>query len=594
MNLPLFLNKVDVLTSQLSHTDLEEYIHEMARTLPEARRDDFLSALEGLDVQAAPRKTGKDAGYGDLLADIEVIKGKLNEINEGERCLDSEYNEEWDDWYNSDADEVLFSDSEGVLDDINAAAGLVHRCIDAEAYKEGCELAEILAFLEVMAEGDYNDFDGTPLGMRELDEYGLLSYDFKTLEKECVYLAYMGNTLEDRPEEIFFMVNNFQCYDVSLENILQTGKEELPEFDEFLKRWIAYLGAAKGRHAGELLREAQAMLQDEDEQIENARKYVENHPSLYKQLLEMKLESGKAAEIGENEKMFGIGREALDKIPRSRVVRSQIALLTAEYACKLQDKAAMEDCWLEAFRSNSTVVNYLRIRMRTENWGKYEGDVKAIYEQAYEESEKRSGRGSVIYDMNGQGENDLHKPAYLTILFFEGQFDRMIEIGMKEKEALGWSSTFMKQGLALLLLLLYDGKKLQAGTRAMSHWALDACEFKAGEYFKRTGAQDKEENYDVFWKLFCRWKENIQVSEVQRKEWLDKIDKWIELRVSGIMNKNRRNYYGECASYIAALGEVQESLGTPGAKARIMEKYKCEYSRRSAFHQELRGYGMKK
>ena len=30
------------------------------------------------------------------------------------------------------------------------------------------------------------------------------------------------------------------------------------------------------------------------------------------------------------------------------------------------------------------------------------------------------------------------------------------------------------------------------------------------------------------------------------------------------MDANRRNYYGECAAYIAALGEVRESMGEMG------------------------------
>ncbi len=84
----------------------------------------------------------------------------------------------------------------------------------------------------------------------------------------------------------------------------------------------------------------------------------------------------------------------------------------------------------------------------------------------------------------------------------------------------------------------------------------------------------------------------MQVSEGQRNEWLGMIDEWIERRVAGIMANNRRKYYGECASYIAALGEVQESAGDKGAKARIMERYRNEYYRRWAFHQELAGYGM--
>lgn len=57
------------------------------------------------------------------------------------------------------------------------------------------------------------------------------------------------------------------------------------------------------------------------------------------------------------------------------------------------------------------------------------------------------------------------------------------------------------------------------------------------------------------------------------------------------MDANRRKYYGECAAYIAALGEVQESMGNAGAKQRLMTSYKDKYSRRSAFREEMRHYG---
>lgn len=588
MNLPVFLNQVDTLASKLSRKDLEGFVHEMARTLPEGRRDYFLDILKSFNGPGAPQKMVRDEGYSILLADIEAIKKKLSEINDGERCLDSEYNVEWDEWYNSDADEVLFMDPEGVLDDINEAMELIHRCVDMEAYKEGCILAGALAGLEVLADGDYNDFDGAPLSMHELSEHRLLSNDFKKMVKECLYLTYIGNTLEDRADEMFCMMENFGCSDISLENILQSGYEELPEFDEFLLQWIACLGKQKSRHTERLLHEAQAMLQDEDIQIENARKYAADHPSLYKQIFDMKLASG------ENEKMLQIGMEALEKIPCSYVVRSEVALLTAEYACKLQDGTAAENCWLEAFRSHSTVVNYMRIRLRTKNWAKYADTVKMIYEQIYKETEEKRKHNNNIYVPDLYQKNSLHKQEYCFLLFLEEQFDRVLQLGMNEKYALGWSATFMKQGLALFLLLLYEGEDLTAGLKTMLNMVIFACGFKANEYFQGTGGYDETDDSAVFWELFCQWKRSVEISDNQREEWLGKIDKWINFRVEGIMDGNHRNYYGECAAYIAAFGEVQESLGILGAKSDIMERYKSAYSRRRAFHQELRGYGMKR
>lgn len=586
MKLPIFLKEVDNLSASLTHGELERFIHEVARTLPEEKRNYFINILRSignLSEEAKFQDIVKDDGYTKLIKDIETIKNKLNEINEGVFCLDSIYNEEWDDWYNSDVDEILFTDPQGVLQYVNKAMELIHSCIDMEVYKEGFELAEILSILEVSTEGDYNDFNGSPLNMHELSEYKLLMNDFKHFVRESLYLTYMGNVLEDRADKLFCMIKNFECYEICIEDILQSGNDELPQFNEFLTLWISYLGVEKGIYAEKLLKEAQMLLQDEDILLENARKFVDVHPALYEQLLSMKLVSY------EDDKMLEIGKEALNNINCSYIIRSDIALLTAEYAYKLNDYDEVERCWLESFRSYSIVINYLRIRIRSRDWSQYVEDAKLIYERIYKET-----NNSYVYNRDAQRENSLHKKEYCVMLFFDEQFDRLLTIGMNEKKALGWSATFMKEGLALILLLLYKGMELTKGLKSMLSIAASVCGFKTTEYCRGTGNCIELNDNDMFWNLFNQWKDNTQISEIESKEWLDRIDKWISLRVSGIMDSNRRNYYGECASYIAAFGEVQESLGIASAKFRIMEKYRSDYSRRSAFHQELRAYGMKK
>ena len=64
-------------------------------------------------------------------------------------------------------------------------------------------------------------------------------------------------------------------------------------------------------------------------------------------------------------------------------------------------------------------------------------------------------------------------------------------------------------------------------------------------------------------------------------------------RVEGIMEESRRNYYYECAAYIAALGEVCESRGEVGGKQRVLSEYQSKYSRRRAFHRELKAFGIR-
>ena len=585
MNLVQFMKKVDDTMSDMSKEQLQSYIHELARTLPEDRRQHFLEIMDAVQKGKSFSAIHLDKYYDDIYSEIKAIKDVLTNINDGNRCLDSEYNEEWDDWYNSDVEEISFSDPERLLQDVEKGIGLLHKCVDMETYKEGCELAELLSALEVSATGDYNDYDGTPLGIRELYDHNLLGGTFKKVVRESLYLAYMGNELSVKAEELYCMMGNYGCYDVSLEDIMQDGKQELPEFKEFLLFWIDYLGSQTGRGAKRLLQEALAMLEDEDQILDIARKFVNQHPELYKQILQ------KGLECDVWDKMLQIGLEALDKIPATYILRSEIALLTAAFANRLNDSTTAEFCWIEAFRSDTSVVNYMRIRFMTKDWKRYSKEIKQIYNEAYNKT-KLESKIAVGYHDNVQRVNSLHHNTYCMFLFFDREYENVIRLGLSEKNALGWSSTFMKEGLALFLLLLYKGKTLSKGLDSMLGRVVSGCGFQADKFLEGTYLSNGRNERELFWALFCQWKDETDITEDDYSEWMKMIERYISVRTAGIMDANRRNYYGECAAFIAAYGEVCESRGVNDAKAGIMEKYKVKYSRRRAFHQELRNYGM--
>ena len=145
-----------------------------------------------------------------------------------------------------------------------------------------------------------------------------------------------------------------------------------------------------------------------------------------------------------------------------------------------------------------------------------------------------------------------------------------------------------------MLLLLGVQTANRPGISAMKETVIDAMDFGKETYCKGTDIVSESAGIVFFEECFNKWKAQITLPEKTCAQWLEKIDRWLKLRVSAIMDANRRNYYGECAAFIAALGEVLESRGESGEKQRIMQWYRMEYSRRRAFHEELRRYGMKK
>ena len=586
MNLIQFLKKVDITVSDMTKEQLQSCIHELARTLSESERYHFLDVIgmvQGKNIASIL----KEKSYCDEMnSEIKAIKEILAHINDGKRCLDSEYNEEWDDWYNSDVDEVLFSDPEHLLKDIEKGIRLLHKCVDMELYKEGLELAELLSVLEVYATGDYNAYDGTPLGVHELYVHDLLSGTFETVLEDALYLAYMGNEQAVRAEEVYYMMSNFGDYHVTLERMMQKGSRELPDFQEFLMSWIEFLGCQTGPGVKLLLQEAQSMVEDEGQMLEIARKYVKQQPELYKHLLQNGVTGA------EWDKMLAIGLEALQKIPVTYTLRSEIALLTAEFANRLQDKKNAEFCWLEAFRSHTSVVNYMRLRYMVEDWKTYRSQVAGIYKELYKKTNVQSKDNTMYYYQNVPQSNYLDRNTYCMLLFFDGDYENVIRSGLSETEALGWSSTFMKEGLALFLLLLYKREKLSKGLESMLSIVSSRCGFQVETFLQGTGLHKDIKEKAFFWELLSKWKRECVFTEEDATRWLKMIEQYIAKRTEAIMNANRRNYYGECAAFIAAYGEVCEARDGYGTKECIMERYKTKYPRRRAFHQELREYGM--
>ena len=153
MNLPQFLKLIDDTTSKMTKEELAESIHHIARTLPEERREWLLSMLSADYIE---KTESKEPVSDDLYND-------LAKIISGEYRLDSEYNEEWDDWYASDEPDFLFEDNDDLLSVIEDAYAELHRLIDCAKYEQARRLGHILLDLEVQADGDYPDYENSEL-----------------------------------------------------------------------------------------------------------------------------------------------------------------------------------------------------------------------------------------------------------------------------------------------------------------------------------------------------------------------------------------------------------------------------------------------
>jgi len=94
MNYPIFLKKTDDLCLRCDADKLREFIHELARTLPERNRERFLDTLNRFaEAKSADDTADKAAENTSVKEQVQISLNALESIQNGERQLDSECNE---------------------------------------------------------------------------------------------------------------------------------------------------------------------------------------------------------------------------------------------------------------------------------------------------------------------------------------------------------------------------------------------------------------------------------------------------------------------------------------------------------------------
>ncbi len=588
MNLTKFLKQTDTITSQYSTEQLMDFIHDIGRVCPEHRREDFLEMLKSAGngaVRASNKNEDKDIEFDGMYS---RVRDHIKSIDSQEVTITAVLNEEYDDWYDDCGEEFYYEDNDDISDMLEEACDFVHICMDREKYKEGFAVGKQLLEMEILCDNEYGDEE---LSLGDMVHYELLHCDLKRVILDIAYCAYQSAPPAKRPEALYGVILNAKEDTATLEAVMQHGEEDLPELEEFLPSWITYLGDKTGHDADRLMLEAVDLLNDLSLEVQCAEKYAAVHPGLYLNILE----NGKHMPADD---MAAIGLEAMKVIPKKYVMRSKAALKTAEYVIAAdEEQSLLEKCYFAACESDTSAQNYLRALLNGYENGKKREELQKLLEQfpvyksnGYlpDEGSFRGYGGSVYLERE---ENKPDKNMILAIRFLDGQFAEVLDKGLRKSEALGWTGTFMKQGIALFLIYLHEGRWNGKGIVSMAEMAKSAMRFSAMEYRKGVRVPEEVDEGDLFSRLFFQWKIMMPMASDIRDRAIKRITALLEKRTAGIMDANRRNYYGECAAYIAALGEVLESMGNPGAKQRLMTSYKDAYPRRSAFREEMRKYG---
>lgn len=557
MNLVEFLTVIQDSMSEMTYAEVKALVYNIAKKVPAEQREAFLkSYLKPKDGETI-KESSKDK--------FQVIKGGLDKIVSQDVYLESEINEDFDDWYNDMEPEYKFFDYFGLLQDIHEAVFFIEESIADGNYEQGLIIAEILNNLEILIEGEYYDDD---FRLEDLYYYELLDYEFPLLLANCLYLILRQVPLEQRPKTVFHFFNRYSRYGLTLELALQAGAD-LPDLADFLPLWLDFLGKRAEPFVENLVSEAFALQMDKIDGFAVAKKYTQDHPELIEAYL------AKVSLTLSPEELYQKEKEALDLLPVDTIIRSRIALKLAELAKEFGER--QDVFWLEAFKSHSTVTNLLRLLQ-----GK--PDLEALKAHISQVEVVNN-----VYYQTIKYKNFLSKSSLALLQILIGDGHDIFKREMDTSKSLGWSDTFIKTGLAIYSLILLEGENLSLACQNLLNHLVGVTNFSATAFYQKESNQDSAE---LLWELLKNWKGENELQE-SSSYYLDIMEIMMRNRVAAIMKDNRRNYYEECAIFIAAIGEVRESLGQVGAKQELMMSYRKQYYRKRNFTKALRVYGLK-
>ena len=561
---------------------LKRYLKIIVEAYSEVKLIDFISmdfknSEEKIDEQEHIKKIPNEyvqekiKGINEWVNLIE--EGKLTiEGAESDDCYDNGYySEVWD-----------YTDSDKIGEKIEETLDFAENCINDFRYEDALSVMELIMDLEVVVANDYGD--EFTLGLEELVEEKIINIKLKKLAVKVLYCNYIIQTKEKRAESTYLYFKYLYFHDICVEDIFDIGRERLKDGKCFWNDWIKCLMTKKGDLEARLLKDAILYHMGIDGFLIKAREGYAIHPSLY--LLALNEYEKKH----EYKKLMEIGIEALDKININMVIRSEIALKTSLASYHIGDERFMKECWYEAYDSNTTIVNYLRLFTTQDSVYKYKERANKKLNYKLNTSGRNQGSNKELL------ENSITMYDHNFLYFFAGEFDKVRKICVNSKNSLGWSDKFIEDGIKLFLLYLYEGKKLERGMKKIVTELSKSTGFGEGAELLFMDTKDikdsiiTKKNKMILWEIMQGWKVEYSMSDSKRSDYLIWIEKIVDERTQAIVSNTHRGKYESVALLIAALGEVKNSLGEVSAKELLISKYKNKFPRHSAFKAELYDY----
>lgn len=509
---------------------------------------------------------------------MELLRKWMKQIDEGKLYLDVDEYEDYSDSY-WDRDWITdYYDNQEIGDKVEFMIRFAQECVNDRRYQQANDIYEWLWEMSVSTDPEY---ECDPVDLELLSEKKIIHADLEQLALLTLYVDYQIQKPENRAEDIYLYFSIYTFRKLHIQDMFCVGREELDGTEQFWEDWVALLQMKSGEAESRLLQEAVLYQEGIDGLVKMADKNCDVHPSLY--LTAMQEYNNKHNYL----QIEKIGDRAIEKIDSKLKIRSKIALMAAYAAsCLGHAEKQMQFCW-ECFRSDSTVRNFLRLFGTEEMAEKYglTGQEFLCFREKGNPTE---------YVRNSELErNIVGDYGYYTLSFYTGDFQKVKAASKNPQGPLGWSGSFIRYGIRLILLYLYDNplpSKAAAGIAGYVGFP-DGNDLSLQMNFESEIVEESRRlKISTFWNYFQRWKKYFQMSGEEKNKYFTWAEKIAYSRADAIVSGQYRRHYGEVAELLALVAEIKEGMGEAGAKKMIFQEYKRKFPRHSSFQAEMRSY----
>lgn len=563
---------------QLSKEKLQDIILNMMDLLSKEQCEKLEGMIEACTTEKSKIQLPERMSQEFVDEKMQILRKWMNQIDEGELYLDVDEYENYSDSY-WDRDWVTeYYDNQGIGDKVEYMIRFAQDCVYDRKYQEAHEIYEWLWKMSVSTDPEY---ECDPVELEQLSENKIIHTDMQQVALLTLYADYQIQEPENRAEDIYLYFSIYTFQKLHIQDMFGIGREELRGTEQFWEDWIALLQTKSGEVESRLLQEAVLYQEGIDGLVKMADKNCDVHPSLYFSAMQ---EYNKKHDYLQIEK---IGERAIEKIDSKLKIRSKIALMAAYAAsCLGHTEKQIQFCW-ECFRSDSTERNFLRlfgIPQMAEEYGMRGHEVLCSREKG----------NPAEYIRNSELErNIVGDYGYYTLSFYMGDFQKVKAASKNPQGSLGWSGSFIRYGIRLILLYLYKNplpSKAAAGIAGYVGFP-DGNDLSLQMDFENEIAEESLRlKVSIFWNYFQRWKKHFQIPEEEKNTYFTWAEKIVYSRADAIVSGQHRRHYGEVAELLALVAELKESMGETGAKQMIFQEYKKKFPRHSSFQAEMRSY----